>query len=138
MPHRARPQSGTRSKLSYCAALAQNTRQYLDQTVHVGFLADERRQETQRMGTRSVNHGTGSQRAGNNIMRVARGIIQIAAEHQATATHLYHMRKQLPPKVEPWSPGLNTSAISFFATTAPMGTPSAMPLARLIMSGSTP
>ena len=93
MPHRARPQSGTRSKLSYCAALAQNTRQYLDQTVHVGFLADERRQETQRMGTRSVNHGTGSQRAGNNIMRVARGIIQIAAEHQATATHLYHMRK---------------------------------------------
>ena len=91
MPHRARPQSGTRSKLSYCAALDQDTRQDLDQTVHVGFLADERRQETQRMSTRSVNHGTGGQRAGNNIMCVARGIIQITAEHQATATHLYHM-----------------------------------------------
>ena len=45
------------------------------------------------MSTRSVNHGTGGQRAGNNIMCVARGIIQITAEHQATATHLYHMRK---------------------------------------------
>ena len=86
----AHPQSGTRSKLSYCAALAQDTRQDLDQTVHVGFLADERRQETQRMGTRSVNHGTGGQRAGNNIMRIACCVIQITAEHQATATHLYH------------------------------------------------
>ena len=93
MPHRARPQSGTRSKLSYCAALAQNTRQDLDQTVHVGFLADEWRQETQRMRTRSVDHGTGGQRAGNNTMRVARGIIQITAEHQAATTYLGHVRQ---------------------------------------------
>ncbi len=93
MPHRARPQSGTRSKLSYFAVLGQNVRQDLDQTVHVGFLADERRQETQRMSTCSVNHGTGGQRAGNNIMRVARGIIQITAEHQAAATHLGHVRQ---------------------------------------------
>ena len=93
MPHRARPQSGTRSKLSYCAALAQDARQDLDQAVHVGFLADERRQETQRMRTRSVDHGTGGQRAGNNIMRVARGIIQITAEHQAATTYLGHVRQ---------------------------------------------
>ena len=71
----ARPQSRTRSKLSYCAVLAQNTRQDLDQTVHVGFLADKRRQETQRVGTSSVNHGAGGQRAGHNIMRIARSVI---------------------------------------------------------------
>ena len=81
MPHRARPQSGTRSKLSYCAALSQNIRQDLDQAVHVGFLADKRRQETQRMSSGRVNHGAGGQRAGNNIMRIARSVIQIAAEH---------------------------------------------------------
>lgn len=72
---------GTRSKLSYCAVLGQNVRQNLDQTVHVGFLADKRRQETQRVGTCSVNHGAGGQRAGNNIMRIARSVIQVAAEH---------------------------------------------------------
>ena len=128
MPHRTRPQSGTRSKLSYCAALAQDIRQDLDQAVHVGFLADEWRQETQRMGTRSVDYGTGPQCTGHNVVCITRSIVKIAAEHQATATHLYHMRKlsqrllhigahlggmlgiiaahtamakQLPPKVEP-------------------------------------
>ncbi len=63
------------------AVLGQDVRQNLDQAVHVGFLAHERRQETQRVGTSSVNHGAGGQRAGNNIMRIARSVIQIAAEH---------------------------------------------------------
>mgnify|MGYP006924223623 CR=1 FL=1 len=89
----ARATSGTRSKLSYCAVLGQNVRQGLDQAVHVGFFADKWRQETQRMRTCSVGHGTGGQRAGNNIMRVARGIIQITAEHQAAATYLGHVRQ---------------------------------------------
>ena len=77
----ARPQSGTRSKLSYCAVLGQNVRQNLNQAVHVSFLADKRRQETQRVDTSSVNHGTGLQRSGNNVMRITRSVIQIAAEH---------------------------------------------------------
>ena len=77
----ARPQSGTRSKLSYCAVLGQNVRQNLDQAVHVGFLADKRRQESQCMSSGRVNHGTGLQRSGNNVMRIARSVIQIAAEH---------------------------------------------------------
>ena len=63
------------------AVLGQNVRQNLDQAVHVGFLADKRRQETQRMSSGRVNHGASGQRAGNNIMRIARSVIQIAAEH---------------------------------------------------------
>ena len=59
--------------------LGQNVRQNLDQAVHVGFFADKRRQETQRVGTSSVNHGAGGQRAGNNIMRIARSVIQISS-----------------------------------------------------------
>lgn len=72
--------------------LAQDTRQDLDQAVHVGFLADERRQETQHMGTRSVDHGTSPQCTGHNVVSITRSIVKIAAEHQATATNLYHMR----------------------------------------------
>ena len=93
MPHRARPQSGTRSKLSYCAALAQDTRQNLDQAVHVGLFAHERRKEAQRMSARSVDHDTSPQCTGHNVVCITRSIIQIAAEHQTAATHLYHMRK---------------------------------------------
>ena len=63
------------------AVLGQNVRQNLDQAVHVGFLADKRRQETQRMSSGRVNHGASGQRAGNNIMCITRSLIQIAAEH---------------------------------------------------------
>ena len=73
-------------------ALSQNARQDLDQAIHVGFLADEWRQETQRMSTRSVNHGTGLQRSGNNVMRIARSVIQVAAEHQAATARFGHVR----------------------------------------------
>ena len=48
------------------------------------------------------------------------------------------MARALPPKVEPWSPGRMRSATSARAATAPMGKPSAMPLAMLTTSGSMP
>lgn len=41
----------------------------------------------------SVDHGTSPQCTGHDVVRITRGIIQIAAEHQAATTHLYHMRK---------------------------------------------
>ena len=74
-------------------ALGQNTRQDLDQAVHIGLLAHERRKEAQRMCACSVDHGTSPQCTGHDVVCITRGIIQIAAEHQAATTHLYHMRK---------------------------------------------
>ena len=61
--------------------LSKNTRQDLDQTIHVGFLAHERRQEAQCMCTCSVNHRTSHQCASHNVVRITRSIVQITAEH---------------------------------------------------------
>ena len=44
----------------------------------------------------------------------------------------------LPPKVLRWSPSWKASAISGRAMKAESGQPSAMPLAMVMMSGSTP
>ena len=44
----------------------------------------------------------------------------------------------LPPKVVPCMPGFITWATPSRAAKAPMGTPPAMPLAMLTMSGLTP
>ena len=41
----------------------------------------------------------------------------------------------LPPNVLPWSPGAKPEAVSSLASTAPIGTPPARPLARVTMSG---
>ena len=43
----------------------------------------------------------------------------------------------LPPKVLMWSPGSNASAMSSRAMNAPSGKPLAIPLAMVMMSGST-
>ena len=45
------------------------------------------------MCARSVDHGTSPQCTGHDVVCITRGIVQIAAEHQAATTHLYHMRK---------------------------------------------
>ncbi len=47
------------------------------------------------------------------------------------------VERGLPPKVEPWSPGVNTAACSL-AMIAATGTPPPSPLARVMTSGSTP
>ncbi len=44
----------------------------------------------------------------------------------------------LPPKVEPWLPGVKTCATSSVASVAPIGTPLASALASVMMSGVTP
>ncbi len=44
----------------------------------------------------------------------------------------------LPPKVEPWVPGVNADATLSVARVAPIGTPLARALARVMMSGSIP
>src|SRR5215475_14466298 len=44
----------------------------------------------------------------------------------------------LPPKVEPWLPGVKALATLSVARVAPMGTPLARALARVMMSGATP
>ena len=46
--------------------------------------------------------------------------------------------RQLPPKVEPWSPGWNASAAKPRAAHMPMGKPSAIPLAMVATSGTMP
>ena len=46
--------------------------------------------------------------------------------------------RQLPPKVEPWSPGSNDAATWARAAHMPMGKPEAMPLAMVTTSGVTP
>src|SRR5678815_2511141 len=44
----------------------------------------------------------------------------------------------LPPNVEPWVPGVNADATLSVASVAPIGTPLASALARVMMSGSIP
>ena len=44
----------------------------------------------------------------------------------------------LPPKVEPWVPGVNADATLSVARVAPIGTPLASALASVMMSGSMP
>ena len=46
--------------------------------------------------------------------------------------------RQLPPNVEPWSPGANEAATSSRAAHMPMGNPEAMPLAMVTTSGVMP
>ena len=49
-----------------------------------------------------------------------------------------HMASGLPPKVEPWLPGLNTPRARLPTTQAPTGTPEARPLASGTTSGWMP
>ena len=48
------------------------------------------------------------------------------------------MASGLPPKVEPWLPGLNTPLARLPTTQAPTGTPEARPLASATTSGWKP
>ncbi len=54
------------------------------------------------------------------------------------AAHAAAVERKFPPKVDAWLPGPNEAATVSLASIAPMATPPASPLARVIISGSTP
>ncbi len=69
-------------------------------------------------------------RAARSEIFSSRIVVSVARATEAT--------NGVPPKVDPWLPGPSVRATSSRARVAPMGTPLASALARVMMSGSTP